>query len=105
MVQVEEVPEGSMKREATLEDCTELLKASSDEQRFVGLLLVTRFLDAADEGAVHAVFAALDQRFLARLLKSVRLFVKKLTKEDALTASVDKVSAVCRGFDEYPVTI
>jgi hypothetical protein len=32
------------KREATLEECVSLLRAPKDEQRFVGLLLVTRFL-------------------------------------------------------------
>eukprot|EP00242_Pyramimonas_sp_CCMP2087_P013486 CAMPEP_0198223562 /NCGR_PEP_ID=MMETSP1445-20131203/93038_1 /TAXON_ID=36898 /ORGANISM="Pyramimonas sp., Strain CCMP2087" /LENGTH=113 /DNA_ID=CAMNT_0043902423 /DNA_START=310 /DNA_END=648 /DNA_ORIENTATION=+ len=95
-VEVEELPDasssGTPKREATLQDCVGLLQAPSDEQKFVGLLLVTRFLDAADEEAVHAVFSALDQRFLVRLLKSVRLFEKKLAKSAASSAPLDKVA-------------
>ena len=94
MAQLDETPEVSVKREATLEDCVTLLKATSDEQRFVGLLLVTRFLNAADEEAVQAVLRALDQRFLARLLKSVRLFIKKIDKGDTHATSTDKVTTL-----------
>ena len=46
-----DAPSASAKREATLEECVSLLRAPKDEQRFVGLLLVTRFLQVPPASA------------------------------------------------------
>ena len=39
-----EAPQEGGKREATLEDCLELLRTPSDEKRFVALLLLSKLL-------------------------------------------------------------
>ncbi|KAK3266480.1 hypothetical protein CYMTET_24899 [Cymbomonas tetramitiformis] len=62
--------ENGAAKEATLLDCLDLLKGPSDERRLVGLLLVTKFLDPRDIETAKAIFSALDDRFLTRLLRS-----------------------------------
>ena len=43
-----------VKRMATLSECLFLLRASVDEKRLVGLLLVTKFLQAGDDATLQA---------------------------------------------------
>ncbi|KAJ2160560.1 hypothetical protein GGF46_002156 [Coemansia sp. RSA 552] len=60
-----------MDRRGQLEKCAHLLSAqSTDDEKCAGLLLLPRIVDAHDAEALSYVFAALDIRFIERLLRS-----------------------------------
>ena len=54
---------------AKVEACLQLLRSSKDEEKFAGLLLVTRVFARFDSASLVAVLDAVDARFLARLLR------------------------------------
>eukprot|EP00898_Chlorokybus_atmophyticus_P009198 jgi/Chlat1/927/Chrsp108S01366 len=56
--------------QAGLEQCLQLLRGQTDEQRLVGLLLVTKFVSPADTDSLRRVLDAMGWRFLNRLLAS-----------------------------------
>jgi len=59
----------SVNREAQIMEILELLKPeSTDEQKFVALLLLPRILDPNDKKVVMNVFHSMDFTFLTRLL-------------------------------------
>ena len=53
-----------------LEKCITLLKGSNDEQRLVGLLLATKYVQGNDKDSVRKIFNAVGAQFINRLLKS-----------------------------------
>ena len=52
-----------------VESCLQLLRSAKDEEKFAGLLLVTRVFARSDSAALVSVLGAVDARFLARLLR------------------------------------
>ena len=52
-----------------VEACLQLLRSAKDEEKFAGLLLVTRVFARSDSAALVSVLGAVDARFLARLLR------------------------------------
>ena len=55
-----------------LDDCVKLLGGATDEEKFAGLLLVTKVAQPDDCGAMRRVLGAVGMRFLFRLLSSPR---------------------------------
>ena len=53
-----------------LEKCITLLKGSNDEQRLVGLLLATKYVQGNDKDSVRKIFNAVGVQFINRLLRS-----------------------------------
>lgn len=53
-----------------LDDCVKLLGGATDEEKFAGLLLVTKVAQPEDCGAMRRVLGAVGMRFLFRLLAS-----------------------------------
>lgn len=53
---------------SSLADCLNLLRGECDEQKLVGLLLVTKLLEADDHEALLKAYKAVGSRFLHRLL-------------------------------------
>uniref|UniRef100_A0A1D2ADU1 Neurochondrin n=1 Tax=Auxenochlorella protothecoides TaxID=3075 RepID=A0A1D2ADU1_AUXPR len=62
-----EVPE-SVPPEPHLATCLDLLRSSSDEKKFVGLLLVTKLTPTATADVLSAIYSAVGPLFLHRLL-------------------------------------
>ncbi len=52
-----------------LEECLRVLQAPSDEEKFVGLYLVTKFI-TADPSTLRKICEAIGWRFLQRLLRT-----------------------------------
>lgn len=67
----QQTEEDVRKKEATLRECLALLKGPTDERRFVGLLLVTKFLSSDSDDTLRAIAGALEPSFLARLVAPV----------------------------------
>ena len=59
-----------------LEDCLKLLRGETDEQRLAGLLLVTKFCNKDDHESIRKVYEAVGTRFLDRLLRTGKGFLK-----------------------------
>jgi hypothetical protein len=53
-----------------LEDCEKLLAGSTDEEKFAGLLLVTKVAQPDDPGTLRRVLRAVGMKFIYRLLSS-----------------------------------
>ena len=53
-----------------LDDCLKLLGAGTDEEKFAGLLLVTKVVQPDDASALKKVMRAVSMRFLYRLVSS-----------------------------------
>eukprot|EP00899_Mesostigma_viride_P009359 jgi/Mesvir1/18424/Mv14291-RA.2 len=53
-----------------MEECLRLLAGSTDEERLVGLLLVTRVVTSADDAVVCSILDAISTSFLTRLLRA-----------------------------------
>lgn len=73
----------------SLEECLRLLRSNTDEQRLVGLLLATKFVEGGDSSAVGQVFDAVGFSFIDRLLRSASLD----PSQGALAAADDSPAA------------
>ncbi|KAJ1918422.1 hypothetical protein IWQ60_007507 [Tieghemiomyces parasiticus] len=79
---------------AALEQCLALLgPRRSDEEKFAGLLLLTKVVEPQDEAALERILEAIDPRFLGRLVSA--------TGEDA-RAYQDLAVAIVSSFAAHP---
>ena len=54
----------------SLQDCLKLLKGDAEEQRLVGLLLVTKFCKTDDLVSLRTIYDAIGPRFLDHHLRT-----------------------------------
>lgn len=86
---------------AGLTDCLNLLKADRDEQKLAGLLLVTKFINNDDVASISAIYDAVGDVFLTRLLNTGmgkgKLVKSGLDNRDAyLQLAVTLLASFCR---------
>ncbi|KAK1405637.1 Neurochondrin [Heracleum sosnowskyi] len=86
---------------AGLNDCLNLLKADRDEQKLAGLLLVTKFINNDDATSISAIYDAVGDVFLTRLLNTGigkgKLVKSGLDNRDAyLQLAVTLLASFCR---------
>lgn len=82
-----------------LESCLKFLKGRSDEQRMVGLLLATKYVQGDDKDSILQVFNAMGVQFINRLLKSGVQVTTQRTKEQEepyIQLAMSVLSAFCR---------
>ncbi|KAI5060185.1 hypothetical protein GOP47_0024605 [Adiantum capillus-veneris] len=78
-----------------LENCLSFLKGNNDEQRLVGLLLATKYVQGDDTSSVVQIFDAVGIQFINRLLNSgVQGTAEQ--KEAYVQLSISVLSAFCR---------
>lgn len=82
-----------------LENCLKFLKGTSDEQRLVGLLLATKYVQGDDKDSILQIFDAIGVQFINRLLKSGVYVSNQGTKEQEepyVQLAISVLSAFCR---------
>ncbi|KAL3700351.1 hypothetical protein R1sor_018373 [Riccia sorocarpa] len=84
--------------EASLDECLRLLRGGTDEQRFVGLLMVTKFVKGDDVDTVRKVFDAIGFQSIDRLIKSSRPGQEGTTPQQRsfLQLALGILAAFCR---------
>lgn len=78
-----------------LENCLKFLKGNSDEQRLVGLLLATKYVQGDDKSSILQIFNAIGVQFINRLLKS-GLHGATEQEEAYVQLATSVLSAFCR---------
>jgi hypothetical protein len=53
-----------------LDHCLRLLRANSDEEKFVGLYLITKFIKAEPGPTMRSIWESIGPSFLHRMLKT-----------------------------------
>lgn len=82
-----------------LKNCLKYLKGNSDEQRLVGLLLATKYVQGDDKESILQIFDAIGVQFINRLLKSGVYVSSQGTKEQEepyVQLAISVLSAFCR---------
>lgn len=88
-----------MDSDENLEHCLQFLKGSTDEQRMVGLLLATKYVQGDNKDSILQVFDAMGVQFINRLLKSGLCLTSSETlveEEPYVQLALSVLSAFCR---------